>query len=97
VTSTVIGATSLQQLEDNILSLNIPVTPEMEARIDDIYEMNWDPTRGTVEYIDPTKDYTDPSTLPWGSKDQDVDPELEELLTQGERYIQTYTNSPSSK
>lgn len=97
VTSTVIGATSTQQLEDNVLSLNIPVTPEMEARIDDIYEQNWDPTRGTVEYSDPTKDYTDPSTLPWGSKDQDVDPELEELLTQGERYIQTYTGSSGSK
>jgi aryl-alcohol dehydrogenase-like predicted oxidoreductase len=92
VTSTVIGATSVEQLEDNILSLNIPITEELEAKLDAVYEENWDPIRGTIEYMDPSSDYTDPATLPWGSKDQDVDPELEELLTQGERHIQSNKN-----
>ena len=89
VTSTLIGATSLGQLEDNILSLNIPMTEELEGKINKIYESNWDPIRGKYDYYDPQTDYTDPSTLPWGSKDQDVDPDLEDLLNQGERHTRS--------
>ena len=92
VTSTLIGATSLSQLEDNILSLNIPMSDDLELRINKIYQSNWDPTRGSFDYIDPTMAYTDPSTLPWGSKDEDVDPELDDLLTQAERHAKTITN-----
>ncbi len=93
VTSTIIGATSLSQLEDNILSLNVPLTETLEERIERIHSENWDPTRGKFDYMDPSVDYTDPSTLPWGSKDQDVDPELEDLLNQGERYIDSASAS----
>lgn len=92
VTSTIVGATSLSQLEDNILSLNIPMSDDLEFRINQIYESNWDPTRGNFDYADPTLDYTDPSTLPWGSKDEDVDPELDDLLNQGERHTKTLSN-----
>lgn len=48
VTSTVLGATSTDQLRDNLMALNCPMTEEME---EDIYELYFNTHR------DPTKDH----------------------------------------
>ena len=82
VSSTIIGATSLQQLEDNVMALNVPMSPEMYRLIQGVYRKFVDPSRGVFDVIDPNLEYTDPSKLPWGAKDQDVDPELDALITQ---------------
>ena len=82
VTSTIIGATNLQQLEDNVMALNIPVSDEVTELINEVYRSHLDPTRGVFEIVDPTKDYLDPSKMPWGARDQDVDPELDILINQ---------------
>lgn len=82
VTSTLIGVTNMQQLEDNVMALNMPISPEVAKLIDTIYRGFLDPTRGVFEVIDPNLDYIDPSKLPWGAKDQDVDPELDTLISQ---------------
>jgi len=82
VTSTIIGATSLQQLEDNVLALNVPISPEVHRLINGVYRRFVDPARGAFEIIDPNRDYIDASKLPWGAKDQDVDPELDSLISQ---------------
>jgi len=81
VTSTIIGATSLQQLEDNILALNIPITEELTNLINQVYRANVDPTKGIFDVIDPNLEYTDPTKLPWGAKDEDVDPELDIIIS----------------
>jgi aryl-alcohol dehydrogenase-like predicted oxidoreductase len=82
VTATVIGATSLSQLEDNVMALNIPVGAEVEAMVNRVHRKFLDPTKGVFEIVDPFMEYTDPSKLPWGGKDQDVDPELDILINQ---------------
>jgi aryl-alcohol dehydrogenase-like predicted oxidoreductase len=82
ITSTIIGATNLQQLEDNVMALNIPVGDELTELINEVYGEHLDPTKGVFEIIDPTLEYVDPSKLPWGAKDQDVDPELDILINQ---------------
>jgi hypothetical protein len=82
VSSTIIGATNLLQLEDNVMALNVPMSPEMYRLIQGVYRKFVDPSRGVFDVIDPNLEYTDPSKLPWGAKDQDVDPELDALITQ---------------
>ena len=82
VTSTIIGATSLQQLEDNVHALNVPISPEVHRLIEGVYRRFVDPSRGAFEIIDPNLEYVDASKLPWGAKDQDVDPELDALISQ---------------
>jgi hypothetical protein len=82
VTSTIIGATNLDQLEDNVMALNVPVSDELSDMINEVYRKHLEPTRGVFEIIDPTLEYIDPSKLPWGAKDQDVDPELDILINQ---------------
>ena len=82
VTSTVIGATSLQQLEDNVHALNIPLSQEVHHLVNGVYRRFIDPARGVFDIIDPNLSYVDPSKLPWGAKDQDVDPELDALISQ---------------
>lgn len=81
VTSTIIGATSNEQLEENVMALNLPISPEMDALIQEVNRKYLDPTRGVFEVVDPNKDYIDPSKLPWGAKDQDVDPDLDALIS----------------
>lgn len=88
VTSTVVGATSTAQLEEAVLALNVPYTERLAAAVERVHAENWMPTRGQLLHADPALDPTDPATLPWGSKDADVDPALEELLTLSERYTQ---------
>jgi len=82
VTSTVVGASTTSQLRDNILALNLPVNDEMTALINAAYHKGVDPTKGIFEVRDPYREYVDPSKLPWGAKDQDVDPELDVLINQ---------------
>jgi aryl-alcohol dehydrogenase-like predicted oxidoreductase len=82
VTSTVIGATSLTQLEDNVMALNMPISEEVARMINEVHRSYIDPSKGTFEIVDPYIEYTDPSKLPWGGKDQDVDPELDILINQ---------------
>jgi aryl-alcohol dehydrogenase-like predicted oxidoreductase len=43
VTSNIIGATSLQQLKTNIGAQTITITPEIEARIDEVYQLHGSP------------------------------------------------------
>lgn len=81
VTSTLIGATSTDQLRDNILALNIPITDEVTKHINKVYRKHVDPTKGVFEVIDPNLEYIDPSKLPWGAKDEDVDPELDLIIS----------------
>jgi aryl-alcohol dehydrogenase-like predicted oxidoreductase len=80
VTSTIIGATSTAQLEENIMALNIPIEGELKKGLEDVLARHLDPARGTFDVIDPNLDYPDPSKLPWGAKDEDLDPELNRLL-----------------
>jgi diketogulonate reductase-like aldo/keto reductase len=81
-TSTIFGATNNQQLEDNVLSLNIPISDEIHGEIDKIHKEHLDPTKGSFEIYDLSQEYIDPSKLPWGAKDQDVDPELDILINE---------------
>lgn len=82
VTATVIGATNLRQLEENVQALNIPMSDEIEDLVNSIHRQQRDPTKGVFEIIDPYTEYVDPSKLPWGGRDQDVDPELDILINQ---------------
>ena len=82
VTSTVIGATNLRQLEENVQALNIPMSDELEELINRIHRQQRDPTKGVFEIVDPYTEYVDPAKLPWGGRDQDVDPELDILINQ---------------
>ena len=81
-TSTIIGATNLQQLEENVLSLNIPINDEIKSILDGVMAKHPDPTKGVFKIMDPSKEYIDPSKLPWGAKDVDVDPELDLLISE---------------
>mmetsp|Transcript_2026 Transcript_2026/g.3202 ORF Transcript_2026/g.3202 Transcript_2026/m.3202 type:complete len:450 (-) Transcript_2026:937-2286(-) len=83
VTSTIIGATTPQQLRDNVMALNLaPLSDDALLRINEIYQKHRDPSKGAFEVIDPNLEYIDPSKLPWGAKDQDVDPELDIIINQ---------------
>jgi aryl-alcohol dehydrogenase-like predicted oxidoreductase len=82
VTSTLIGATTTNQLRNNIKALNLPMNEEMTRMLNAAYAKGMDPTRGVFEIRDPYREYVDPSKLPWGAKDQDVDPELDILINQ---------------
>lgn len=82
VTSTIIGATSLAQLEDNVMSLNMILNDEITDMINDVYRDDRDPAKGVFEVIDPFLENVDPSKLPWGAKDVDIDPELDILISQ---------------
>lgn len=81
VTSTIIGATNLQQLEDNILALNVPIDEELTNLVNQVFRANVDPTKGIFDVVDPNLEYTDPAKLPWGAKDEDVDPELDIIIS----------------
>ena len=82
VTSTIIGATSLDQLKANILALNLPIRGDLEVAINEVYRSHMDPSKGVFDVIDPNVEYVDPSKLPWGARDVDVDPELDILINQ---------------
>lgn len=87
VLSTIIGATSPAQLEDNVMALNMaPLSEELLHEIDLVYRRNIDPTKGKFKVVDPNIEYVDPAKLPWGAKDQDVDPELDVLISQRTGY-----------
>ena len=81
-TSTIIGCSNLQQLEEAVLSLNIPISDEVYTLLDDVKKKHPDPTKGVFSVMDPTKEYVDPSKLPWGAKDVDIDPELDLLISE---------------
>ena len=82
VTSTIIGATNLRQLEDNVMALNMPITDDIAAALNAVFRDHLEPTRGIFEVMDPNLEYIDPSKLPWGGKDTEVDPELDILINQ---------------
>jgi aryl-alcohol dehydrogenase-like predicted oxidoreductase len=82
VTSTIIGATDMKQLEDNIMALNMPIDEEITSMLNAVYRDHIEPTRGVFEVMDPNLEYIDPSKLPWGGKDTEVDPELDILINQ---------------
>ncbi len=44
VTSNIIGATSMAQLKTDIASVDVKITPEMEARINEIHQLHGNPT-----------------------------------------------------
>ena len=81
-TSTIIGATNVLQLEENVRALNLPISEEVLDMINRVYIRYMDPATGVFEVSDPSIEYVDPTKLPWGAKDQDVDPELEILINQ---------------
>jgi aryl-alcohol dehydrogenase-like predicted oxidoreductase len=80
VTSTLIGATNSAQLEENVLSLNIPMTREIEKEFEAIYRRHVDPAKGEFEIIDPCVEREDIADLPWGIRSEEVDPGLEALM-----------------
>ena len=43
VTSTIIGATTMSQLETDLDALALTITPEIEARIDEIHQTHSNP------------------------------------------------------
>ncbi|HQF30371.1 MAG TPA: aldo/keto reductase, partial [Hyphomicrobiales bacterium] len=43
VTSTIIGATSMAQLEEDLSALDFAITPEIEERIDAIHQIHSNP------------------------------------------------------
>lgn len=87
VLSTIIGATSPDQLADNVMALNMaPLSEDLVKEIDAVYRRNIDPTKGKFKVVDPNIEYIDPAKLPWGAKDQDVDPELDILISQRTGY-----------
>ena len=52
VLSTIIGATSLAQLQDNVLALNMaPLDADLLAAIDKVYRRNIDPSKGKFRVI----------------------------------------------
>ena len=53
VTSTIIGATDLAQLEANVMALNLPISKEVLSMINSVYRQHLDPTKGVFEVIDP--------------------------------------------
>jgi aryl-alcohol dehydrogenase-like predicted oxidoreductase len=44
VTSNIIGATTLAQLETDMASIDVKITPEIEAQIDEIHQLHSNPT-----------------------------------------------------
>ena len=81
-TSTIIGCSNLQQLQEAVLSLNIPISDEVYNILDEVKRKHPDPTKGVFPVMDPSKEYVDPSKLPWGAKDVDIDPELDLLISE---------------
>jgi aryl-alcohol dehydrogenase-like predicted oxidoreductase len=53
VTSTIIGATSVRQLEDNVKALNLQVSDDVTEMINEVYSQCRDPTKGVFDVIDP--------------------------------------------
>lgn len=81
VTSTLIGATSVNQLEENILAKNFcPLNVEINKAIDRVYRNHLSAGRGPSRLNDPRIEKYDPRRRPWGLREQDLDPELSELL-----------------
>jgi aryl-alcohol dehydrogenase-like predicted oxidoreductase len=82
VCSTILGASSPQQLEENVLALNLaPVSEAMQQSIMEVWKQHMDPCKGKFFINDPNEEVVDPSTLPWGARTQDIDPELDLLLS----------------
>lgn len=84
ITSTLIGATHTAQLHENVKGLNVLIDQDSELHraISDIYRADVDPTRGVFNVVDPNEYRIDPSKLPWGAKDEDIDPELDIIINQ---------------
>lgn len=85
VSSTCIGVSNLEQLEENFFSLNLVDMMRSEAIMKELEELNnkhADVTKGTYAVIDPNSKKFDPAKLPWGAKSQDIDPELDALIEQ---------------
>jgi diketogulonate reductase-like aldo/keto reductase len=81
VLSTLLGVSSAQQLKENVQALNFaPLSAQLRSDLETVRRKHLDPTKGVFSVIDPNTEYTDPSKLPWGAKDQDVDPELDMLI-----------------
>ena len=82
VLSTLLGATNPQQLRENVQALNLaPLESQLQAALDAVCQVHVDPTKGCFPVVHPDEEIVDPSTLPWGSRDEDLDPELDQLMT----------------
>lgn len=79
-TSTVIGVSNRDQLQENVLSLNIRMQDELSSAIDAVYRKHMDPTKVECEIVNPNELQEDMNIIPWGSQAQDVDPELESMI-----------------
>jgi aryl-alcohol dehydrogenase (NADP+) len=73
VTSTIIGVTNIDQLRDNVMSLNLPIPRDLEISIDNAYYRHLMPTKGLCEIVDPYDegDIYDESTYSPASKLED--------------------------
>ena len=81
VVSTLIGATTVQQLEQNILANNFtPLNDDVNAAFDRVYHQNPSAGRGPAALNDPRIETFDPRRRPWGLREEDLDPELAQLL-----------------
>lgn len=75
VISTLIGVTSLKQLEENYLALNMgKFEPEFEEAINNVHLDFPDPTKGVLEPYDPYGINTDVETLGHSDEARDFDP-----------------------
>jgi predicted aldo/keto reductase-like oxidoreductase len=82
VCSTLIGVSSAQQLRENVQALNLaPMAQELLEDIDAVRRRYVDPAKGVHTVMDPNTEYVDFAKLPWGAKDQDVDPQLDLLIS----------------
>lgn len=89
VSSTLIGASSMTQLHETILALNVANTPTgfssaLVDMVNAVYEKYPAPTRvqsiSVTDYnMPPPEDY---GMLPWGGGEEDLDPQLGEILKQ---------------
>jgi aryl-alcohol dehydrogenase-like predicted oxidoreductase len=81
IASTTIGVTTKEQLFENIRTLNlVPLGPHISKLIEEIYSEYSQVTQGAFKFVDPNYDYEDPTGKPWGTLEEDVDPQLDALL-----------------
>jgi aryl-alcohol dehydrogenase-like predicted oxidoreductase len=87
VTSTLVGATSVEQLEMNILSKNFsPLNKELNENIDRIYRAHLLAGRGPAQVYNPFVEVYDPRQQAWGLREEDLDPEYEQMMSE---FVQT--------
>ncbi len=83
ITSTLLGVTNDEQLDENVRALNlVPLSEDLEEQMEALYAKHHEVTKGRFRVSDSSIEYDDPSKMAWGAKDQDVDPELNVIISQ---------------